>query len=358
MGGCAFVLRSIITVRWGYLHLKVLLDHNEAGWNRMPRRYMTLEHGVEWSPCFTGILRSSQHWFQSAFKYHAGNVDRRYNPHTDECAQAAESISTFMPGLETQSNKCNGKRRRRRRRKQKLILSRCFLSFSGRAALGSAEAAVSWRGRAMLRSRAGRITRAEVIFQTLEWSFPRQSWGDARPLSVPSRLSPWHPGSCCPGCWHMWEGGGGWRSTHLLQWINLPPVSRPRLQSGFNSTIIELTECVIRCFTETRMFGCKAPQCRLIQSTTNGKHREALFSALNFQIVLNTQYMHKPDPETCAAYAVFYEPWMVKCLLKFLSSLKCMGSTMHAVWERGCSYFLFLYILKDSGYVSCFHETM
>lgn len=53
------------------------------------------------------------------------------------------------------------------------------------------------------------------------------------------------------------------------------------------------------------MFGCEVPQCRLSQSTTNGKHREALLLALNFQIALNTHYMHKPDPETYAAYGGF-----------------------------------------------------
>lgn len=58
--------------------------------------------------------------------------------------------------------------------------------------------------------RAGRVTRAEVIFQTLEQSFPGQSWGDARPLSVPTHSSPWHPRSWYPGCW---LGGGGVRST-------------------------------------------------------------------------------------------------------------------------------------------------
>lgn len=146
--------------------------------------------------------------------------------------------------------------------------------------------------------RAGGVTKAEVIFQTLERSFPGQSWGDVRPLSAPTHSSPWHPVSC----WLV----GGRHSSHLLQWTNLPSVFRPRLQSGFNSTTVELTECVIiRCFTETRMFGCEVPQCRLSQSTTNGKHREALFSALNFQIALNTHYTHKPDPETCPAYVGF-----------------------------------------------------
>ena len=248
-------------------------------------------------------------------------------------------------------------KRRRRRRKQKLIPSRCFPLFSGGATLDSAEAAVSCWGRAVLRSGAGSY-QGRSHFSDLGVKLPGAELGEcetsvsAKPLVS---LTPWE--------WLPWlltrvGGWWGWHSTHLLQWINLPPVSRPRLQSGFNSTIIELTECVIiRCFTETRMFGCEAPQCRLIQSTTNGKNREALFSALNFQIVLSTHYMHKPDPETCSICR-FYDPWMVKCLLKFLSSLKCMGSSMHAVWERGCSYFILLNILKDSAYVPCFHETM
>lgn len=143
-----------------------------------------------------GFLRGSQRWFQSYLKYRGGNVDRHCSPHTDECAQAAEGISTFVPRLKTQTNE----QWKRRRRKQNLILSRCFLSFSRQAALGSAEGAVSWQGKAMLWSEAGRVTRAEVVFQTLEWSFPGQSWGNWRTLSVPSHLSPWHPGSCCPGC--------------------------------------------------------------------------------------------------------------------------------------------------------------
>lgn len=249
------------------------------------------------------------------------------------------------------------KRRRRRRKKQKLILSRCFLSFSGWAALGSAEAAVSRWGRATLQSKTGRVTRAEVIFQT--WvKLPRAQLGGcetslgAEPLvSLPR----WELLS-----WPLTRVGGWW-------WVAQHPpfaVSKPthclqtKAPKRVKSTIIKLTECVIiRCFTLTRMFGCEAPQCRLIQSTTNGKHREALFSALNFQIVLNTHYTCKPDPKMCSICR-FYEPWMVKYLLKFLSSLKCMGSSMRAVWERGCSYFLLLYILKDSAYVPCFRETV
>lgn len=81
--------------------------------------------------------------------------------------------------------------------------------------------------------------------------------------------SPCHTSSCCSGCWHMEavEGGGGWPSTFLLRWMNLPLPPGQGSKASFSNPAIELMPCArIRCFTETRTFGCEASWCREVKA--------------------------------------------------------------------------------------------